>query len=88
MRDDEPVTLEDFLRRPAWHAEALCRGRGTEPFSRGPKSDHSAVKVVCAACPVRQECLSFALADETLLSLWGGVTERERRVMRRGRAVA
>jgi Transcription factor WhiB len=40
------------------------------------------------ACPARRECLSSALADETLLGVWGGTTERERREMRRGRAVA
>jgi WhiB family transcriptional regulator, redox-sensing transcriptional regulator len=75
--------LADWLRRPAWQRDALGRGRGTEAFFRSPKADHRAVKVVCRACPVREECLAYALADETLQGVWGGTTERERREMRR-----
>jgi WhiB family transcriptional regulator, redox-sensing transcriptional regulator len=57
-------------------------------FFRSPTADHSAVKAVCGARPLRQECLSFALADEGLVGVWGGTDEKERRAMRRGSAVA
>jgi hypothetical protein len=58
MAPDAPedlLAVEDFLRRPEWHAWALCRGRGPAMFVRGK------------ACSVRQECLETALADPDLM---------------------
>ena len=50
---------------------------------RGPKSDYGSTRELCDTCPVRRECLEFALADESLTGLWGGTTDMERRLMRR-----
>jgi len=58
---------------------------GLSTFVRGPKADHGVVRALCGDCPVRQECLEAALADESLVGLWGGTTELERREIRRGR---
>ncbi len=57
---EDPLTVEDFRRRPEWHARVLCRGRGPAMLVRGK------------ACPVTQECLETALADPEPMSLWGG----------------
>jgi WhiB family transcriptional regulator, redox-sensing transcriptional regulator len=89
--DHDLPTLEDYLRRQKWQSQALCRWHRTEQFFRSPTADISAVKVACGACPVRQECLAYALGDETLQVVWGGSTERERErraMRRRGSAVA
>jgi WhiB family redox-sensing transcriptional regulator len=56
-------------------AENFVIGRGQQ-FSR---------RDLCDECPVRQECLEVALADESLQGLWSGTTEIERRQIRRGR---
>jgi WhiB family redox-sensing transcriptional regulator len=52
-----------------------------------PVSDEEAeaAKAVCAACPVRQPCLEYALANRERDGVWGGATERERRRMIRQR---
>jgi len=42
-------------------------------------------KAVCAACPVREECLDFALRTKVAHGIWGGLSERERRNLRRER---
>ncbi len=42
--------------------------------------------VVCRGCMVRDERLAYALEDDELLGIWGGTTDRERRVMRRSAA--
>ena len=84
---DHLLTLQDFLGRPAWHSEALCRGQGPALFVRGPTADYGALRELSDVCPVRQECLA-ALVDESLVGLWGGTDERERRAMRRRRQVA
>jgi WhiB family redox-sensing transcriptional regulator len=86
MAPDVPeasVTLEDILHRPEWHREALCCGEGAAMFVRAPTTDYGRLRAVCGACTVREECLSFALADDSLIGLWGGTTDVERRELRR-----
>jgi WhiB family transcriptional regulator, redox-sensing transcriptional regulator len=82
-----PVTLEDMLRRPEWHRQAACRGAGASGFVKSTGGAYGATRRACARCPVRQECLDFALADESIVGLWGGTSDAERRELRR-RAVA
>ena len=68
-----------------WHKRAACRGQGPADFVRGPKSDYGAIRELCETCPVRPECLDYALGDESLTGLWGGTTDTERRMIRRRR---
>jgi WhiB family redox-sensing transcriptional regulator len=85
-RDDRDLpTLETLLQRPAWHQHAACRGMGHGAFVRGEKADYGPTRELCGGCPVRQECLEAALADDSLVGLWGNTTERERREIRRRR---
>lgn len=41
-------------------------------------------KAICAGCPVRAECLDYALADVELRGTWGGTSPGERKALRRG----
>lgn len=75
----------------AWRCDALCRGLGTELFfpvgAVGPEAVEQAegAKTVCRACPVREQCLEFSLATNQVFGVWGGLTEEERRPLRRTR---
>jgi WhiB family redox-sensing transcriptional regulator len=72
-----------FEGRPAWHAEAACLGEPVETFFPGPNAARDRLlraRQLCAGCPVRQECLDFALElGDGALGFWGGTDERERR---------
>jgi WhiB family transcriptional regulator, redox-sensing transcriptional regulator len=68
-----------------WILQAACRGQGPDEFVRGPKSNYITIRELCESCPVRPECLEYALADESLTGLWGGTTDTERRLIRRRR---
>jgi WhiB family transcriptional regulator, redox-sensing transcriptional regulator len=69
--------------RPAWQAEAACRGAGTVDYFPSRGESTAAAKAVCAGCPVRTECLDYALDTADLVpGIWGGTAERERRRMR------
>jgi Transcription factor WhiB len=46
---------------------------------RGPKADYDALRALFEGCTVHQECLEAALAAESLVGLWGGTDERQRR---------
>jgi WhiB family redox-sensing transcriptional regulator len=56
---------------------------GHGAFIRSEKHDYGPTRELCDGCPVPQECLEAALDDDSLVGLWGGMTERERREMRR-----
>ena len=45
-------------------------------------------KEVCRGCVVREDCLEYALANGEKFGIWGGMSERERRRLRRARALA
>ncbi|MBW3661501.1 MAG: WhiB family transcriptional regulator [Actinobacteria bacterium] len=73
-----------------WRRDAACRDEDPELFfpigTTGPAIDQAnAAKRVCARCDVREECLEFALATNQDAGVWGGLTEEERRSLRRQR---
>jgi WhiB family transcriptional regulator, redox-sensing transcriptional regulator len=74
--------------RASWRESAACRDADTELFfpigSTGPAvAEISRAKAICAGCPVRQACLTYALATNQAYGIWGGYDENERRAMRR-----
>lgn len=87
-----PPGLEDApgLDADDWRRRAACRGEDPEQFfpvtSAGPALAQIAeVTKICARCPVRAACLRFALITGQDYGIWGGLTEDERRQLRRGR---
>ena len=73
----------DLWRRPGWRKHAACRGLDPELFhpERGEVTDQA--KHVCFGCPVRDECLTYALTHFEKFGIWGGLSERERRPLRK-----
>ncbi len=69
-----------------WHADAACASCA-DAVNFFPTRGESArdAKAVCAACPVREPCLEFALATRMRFGVWGGLSERERRAVIRER---
>lgn len=66
--------------RESWTRLALCAGhpdRGAWFPEEGQSSARA--KAVCRACPVRAECLDFALHSRQFEGIWGGTTPYERR---------
>jgi WhiB family redox-sensing transcriptional regulator len=74
----------------SWTDRAACRDEDPELFfpisMTGPgRAQAEEAKAVCGRCPVRQECLEYALATGQESGIWGGLTEDERRALRRAR---
>jgi WhiB family redox-sensing transcriptional regulator len=69
-----------------WQEDGNCRRYVgvVEFFPTRGESAHDA-KAVCAACPVQEQCLDFAMRLRITHGVWGGLTERERRLLRRRR---
>ena len=77
-----PSDLLDLDERP-WAAYAACRAADADLFFSSVETDVAAALKICAGCPVREECLDWALETRVRYGVWGGATERERRRMLR-----
>lgn len=62
----------------SWHDNARCSGVDTELFYSDSKANIEAAKSFCRECPVRLECLGYALAAPDDHGVWGGYTAKER----------
>jgi WhiB family transcriptional regulator, redox-sensing transcriptional regulator len=88
------LALAAHLVEPAWRASACCRDSDAvhffapSHFERKPEKDRreGAARALCAACPVRQQCLDYALLVQEPHGIWGGMNEMERRRVLRQRA--
>jgi len=71
------------LRNPelAWMADASCKGLPSGLFHPSDGDNHTAyeAKRICAACPVKQTCLDFAITNSERSGIWGGLNLPERR---------
>jgi WhiB family transcriptional regulator, redox-sensing transcriptional regulator len=76
-----------------WRDGAICRDTDPELFFPVGTTGHALVQIdrakeVCGECTVSQQCLDFALDTNQDSGIWGGLTEEERRVIRRRRVAA
>ena len=74
-----------------WRHRAACRGEDPEKFfpvgNSGPAVIQTAeAKSVCRACPVVSACLNWALDSGQDAGVWGGMSEDERRQLKRRNA--
>ena len=67
----------------AWQERALCAQTDPEAFFPEKGGSTREAKRVCASCEVRAECLEYALASDERFGIWGGLSERERRKLKR-----
>jgi WhiB family redox-sensing transcriptional regulator len=81
-RDQALPSIEDLAQRPAWMKRAQCRGEDRALFFPALGANAAKARAICAICPVRRECLAYALADPESAGVWGGISERERRKLR------
>ena len=71
---------------PDWHDNANCLGVDPDLFFPERGASPREAKEVCRGCEVRHDCLEFALQNGEKFGIWGGLSERERRRIRRQRA--
>lgn len=72
-----------LTEQPEWREEAVCTETDPELFFPSSSSGSSRkVKEVCFSCPVREQCLQFALDNGERFGIWGGLSEMERRALK------
>ncbi|WP_230854385.1 WhiB family transcriptional regulator [Arthrobacter terrae] len=66
-----------------WQTDALCAQTDPEAFFPEKGGSTRDAKKVCGSCNVRAQCLEYALANDERFGIWGGLSERERRRLRK-----
>ena len=78
-----PVIVQDdadeVTNELQWQERALCAQTDPEAFFPEKGGSTREAKRVCLTCDVRVECLDYALAHDERFGIWGGLSERERR---------
>lgn len=67
----------------AWQGDALCAQTDPEAFFPEKGGSTRDAKRICTTCDVRGECLEYALQNDERFGIWGGLSERERRKLKR-----
>jgi WhiB family redox-sensing transcriptional regulator len=68
---------------PEWMERGLCAQTDPESFFPEKGGSTREAKSICATCPVAAECLDYALDNDERFGIWGGLSERERRKLKK-----
>lgn len=75
--------MPDHNRAPRWQHKARCLTADPDIFHVEKGGSTRPAKRVCAECPVTAECLDYALKNDERFGVWGGMSEKERRLLKR-----
>ena len=83
-----PVDIGGQSEARVWQEYANCLGVDPDLFFPERGASPTEANEVCRGCIVREDCLEYALQTGEKFGIWGGMSERERRRIRRARAIA
>jgi WhiB family transcriptional regulator, redox-sensing transcriptional regulator len=66
-----------------WAEDARCLQAEPDTFFPEKGGSTREAKRICSSCDVRDACLEYALANDERFGIWGGLSERERRKLKR-----
>jgi WhiB family redox-sensing transcriptional regulator len=78
-----PLHDSTVVEELIWQERALCAQTDPEAFFPEKGGSTREAKKVCLGCEVKAECLDYALGHDERFGIWGGMSERERRRVRR-----
>jgi len=67
----------------SWQSDSLCAQTDPEAFFPEKGGSTRDAKKICSSCEVKTQCLQYALANDERFGIWGGLSERERRKLRK-----
>lgn len=84
--DEDLGVLSDLLDvagEQEWQERALCAQTDPEAFFPEKGGSTREAKRICQGCEVKDDCLEYALAHDERFGIWGGLSERERRKLKK-----
>ena len=84
-RSGRSMSLDDLFgaAEQEWQEQALCAQTDPEAFFPEKGGSTREAKRICQACAVRDECFEYSLLNDERFCIWGGLSERERRRLKR-----
>ena len=83
LMDGRGVVADLLGDAPEWQERALCSQTDPEAFFPEKGGSTREAKRICGRCEVKTECLEYALGHDERFGIWGGLSERERRKLKR-----
>ena len=83
MESGKLIVLDLLGTAPEWHERALCSQTDPEAFFPEKGGSTREAKKICTGCEVKAQCLEYALSNDERFGIWGGLSERERRRLKR-----
>ena len=85
LRPQDARSDADLENPLAWQSDSLCAQTDPEAFFPEKGGSTRDAKKICTTCEVKAQCLEYALQNDERFGIWGGLSERERRRLRRAR---
>lgn len=83
-RNHTAVRARDLIgHRPQWQEHAMCAQTDPDAFFPEKGGSTREAKRICGHCEVRADCLEYALSNDERFGIWGGLSERELRKLKR-----
>ncbi len=79
----ELEVIDGDVEELLWQEQALCAETDPEAFFPEKGGSTREAKRVCLSCNVRGKCLEYALLNDERFGIWGGLSERERRKVKK-----
>jgi WhiB family redox-sensing transcriptional regulator len=83
LTDEIPIDEIPYTEAEVWMAYAVCASTDPEAYFPEKGGSTREAKKTCLGCDVRRQCLEYALANDERFGVWGGLSERERRKLRK-----
>lgn len=84
-KDNPIINIRDFPER-TWTRHAACQGHDPDLwFLDQHDGSYTEARTICADCPVKTECLAWAVETNTQFGMWGGLAPHQRQHLRRSR---
>ncbi|GHT81431.1 hypothetical protein FACS1894125_2140 [Actinomycetota bacterium] len=82
--DDDVIKMfetasNEYSRTTPWQFDAVCATTAPEAFFPERGGSAKEARAICSMCPVRVDCLDYAIENGISQGIWGGTSERERR---------
>ena len=82
-------SLNNLLRLQElwWQVDANCKDKDPDLFFPNRGASTRKAKQICSECTVQEHCLEYAIVNAEKFGIWGGLSERERRKIRKDRGL-
>lgn len=82
-RPERTLTIKPTPEQGEWRNQAACRNHPISLWFDDEPNRWRQAKAICQICPVRTDCLRYALQFHDMHGIWGGTTVNERRTLRK-----